>query len=222
MPLDPARTALLAIDVQNDFCPAYRHGGTDVPAGALAVPDGHAVVPPLNALAVAFAERGAPVVATQDWHPAGHFSFASSHPEGSGPKPEGVLWPDHCVRGTPGAEFHAGFDLRPVNLILRKGFRPRLDSYSAFFENDRSTPTGLEGWLRRLGIDTVAIGGLATDYCVFYSVTDALRLGFSVLVIEDAVRGVGFPEGSVPRATKAMADAGAGFLPSADLLREFR
>jgi len=201
------KTLLLAIDVQNDFCPG----------GSLAVPDGDAVVAPINALAAAVAGRGGRVVATQDWHPRGHVSFASSHRPGGGP-PGVDLWPDHCVQGGPGADFHPGLDPGPVSLVVRKGFRLGLDSYSAFFENDRLTPTGLEGWIRGLGIDTVVVAGLATDYCVFHSAMDSLRLGFATIVAEDAVRGVGMPEGSVERAVAAMRDAGAVFSDSRGLL----
>jgi nicotinamidase/pyrazinamidase len=219
MRFDSTKTALLAIDVQNDFCPG----------GALAVRDGGAVAAPLNALAAALAAAGGRVAATQDWHPAGHASFASAHP---GKQPGDTvdlgetrgqaLWPDHCVQGTWGAAFHEGLDLRPAHVIVRKGFRPGLDSYSAFFENDRKTPTGLEGWLRGLGIGTVIIGGLATDYCVCYSAMDAKRRGFDVMVVEDAVRGVDYPSGSVERAIAEMRAAGIVFAASADLLEGLR
>ena len=209
-----AKTLLLAIDVQNDFCPE----------GALAVKDGDKVIAPLNALAAAFAKCGGRVAATQDWHPKGHFSFASTHPD---KKPgdrlaDQTLWPDHCVQGGRGADFHATFDLAPVNLIVRKGFRPKLDSYSAFFENDRKTPTGLEGWIRGLGIDTVIIGGLATDYCVFYSAMDAQRLGLTTIIAEDAVCGVGYPIDSVEKAVSEMRAAGVIFSDSEKLLGELR
>jgi nicotinamidase/pyrazinamidase len=233
------KTLLLEIDVQNDFCPAYAAlSGEKYPAGALAVDRGDEVIGPLNRLAAAFAGSGGRAAATQDWHPARHVSFASAHP-GKKPgdlidlppvvPPEGaaesaglqgqVLWPDHCVQGSRGAEFHERLDLKPVSLIVRKGFRPGLDSYSAFFENDRETPTGLEGWLRGLGIDTVVMGGLATDYCVFYSALDARRLGLSVIVLEDAVRGVGFPEGSVEKALEEMKKQGISLRRSEELLR---
>ena len=159
--------ALIVIDVQNDFCPG----------GALAVPEGDAVVPVINAMMDQFES----VILTQDWHPAGHSSFASSHP-GKAPYEltemfygAQVLWPDHCVQGSAGAAFHA--DLRTdADLILRKGFRPAIDSYSAFFENDRRTPTGLEGYLRSRGITDLTLVGLATDFCVHYSAVDAARL----------------------------------------------
>lgn len=173
---------LIVVDVQNDFCPG----------GALAVPRGDEVVPVVNRLARQFAH----VVMTQDWHTPGHLSFASAHP-GKQPfetteLPYGtqVLWPDHCVQGTPGAAFHAGLDLPQVELILRKGFRRTVDSYSAFFENDRATPTGLGGYLRERGLRRLFFAGLATDFCVRYSVEDARRLGFETFVVDDACRGI--------------------------------
>jgi len=216
MKFNISKTLLLEIDVQNDFCP---------PDGALAVQDGDKVAEPLNALAAAVAGAGGRVAATQDWHPEGHSSFASAYPgKKSGDiieladVPSQVLWPDHCVQGTRGAEFHNGLDLAPVSLIVRKGFRKGLDSYSAFFENDKTTPTGLEGWIRFLGIETVIIGGLATDYCVFYSVMDSVRLGFNTIVVSDAVRGVGFPAGSVEKAVAEMKAAGVVFAESAEII----
>jgi nicotinamidase/pyrazinamidase len=227
---DISTSVLLEIDVQNDFCPAYASlSGEKYPAGALAVAGGDEVVAPLNALAAEIVRAGGRVAATQDWHPGGHVSFASAHP---GKKPgdaldlPGVknqaLWPDHCVQGAWGAQFHEKLDLKPVTLIIRKGFRPGLDSYSAFFENDRKTPTGLEGWLRGLGITTVILGGLATDYCVFYSAADARRLGFTTVVLTDAVRGVGYPEGSVEKALDEMKKQGIVRCLSGDILRELR
>jgi nicotinamidase/pyrazinamidase len=189
----------------------------------LAVPAGNAVVKPLNALAAAVSAAGGFVAATQDWHPAGHVSFASSH---AGKKTGDVitvageaqgLWPDHCVQGGWGADFHAGLDLKPVHLVVRKGFRAGLDSYSAFFENDRKTATGLEGWIKGLGIDTVIIGGLATDYCVFFSAMDSKKLGFDTIIVEDAVRGVGLPSGSVEKAVAQMRAAGIVFTASGEL-----
>jgi nicotinamidase/pyrazinamidase len=219
------RTALIEIDVQNDFCPGYGlSSGEELPPGALAVDRGHEVIPPLNALARALSGAGGRVIATADWHPRGHVSFASSHPgkrPGDTAELSGeaqVLWPDHCVQGTRGAAFHEGLDLRPLSLILRKGFRRSLDSYSAFFENDRRSPTGLEAYLRSLGVDTVLLGGLATDYCVLYSALDALRLGFTTVVLEDAVRGVGLPAGSVEAALERMKAAGALLVPSAGIV----
>jgi nicotinamidase/pyrazinamidase len=193
------KTLLLEIDVQNDFCPKD---------GALAVRNGGEVIAPLNALAAAIAAKGGRVAATQDWHPAGHCSFST--------------WPEHCVQGSRGAALHDRLDLRPVSLIVRKGFRKDLDSYSAFFENDRTTPTGIEGWIRFLGIETVIIGGLATDYCVFYSAMDCKRLGFAAVVVSDAIRGVDIPAGSAEKAIAEMKAAGIAFAGSADLLKELR
>jgi nicotinamidase/pyrazinamidase len=174
---------LLVIDVQRDFCPG----------GALAIPDGDAVVPVINRLSRAFQH----VVLTQDWHTPGHHSFASSH---AGASPfqtmpadygEQTLWPDHCVQGTPGAEFHPGLAAANVELILRKGFRPQIDSYSSFLENDKRTPTGLAGYLRERGITRIFLAGLAYDYCVRYSAVDAVRAGFESFVVEDACRAIG-------------------------------
>src|SRR5712671_6980943 len=190
---------LLIIDVQNDFCPG----------GALAVADGDAVVPVINRLA----ERFAHIALTQDWHPPSHSSFATSHP-GSAPfetisMPYGqqTLWPDHCVQGTPGAAFHPQLATERAELVIRKGFRPEIDSYSAFYENDRRTPTGLAGYLREREFRRVFLVGLATDYCVHYSAIDARRAGFDVVVIEDACRAIDL-EGSLARAFSEMNEAG--------------
>ena len=190
---------LLVIDVQNDFCAG----------GALAVPNGDAVVPVINRLA----ERFKHIALTQDWHPSGHSSFATSHP-GRGafevirmPYGEQTLWPDHCIQGTPGAEFHPQLGTQRAELIIRKGFRPEIDSYSAFFENDRSTPTGLAGYLRERGFRRVFLTGLATDFCVYYSAADARRLGFDIVLIEAACRGIDL-NGSLDAAWAGMADAG--------------
>jgi nicotinamidase/pyrazinamidase len=192
--------------VQNDFCPG----------GALSVQNGDEVIAPLNALSVAVVAAGGRVAATQDWHPAGHSSFASSHPN---EKPDG-FWPDHCVQGTKGAAFHDALELKPVSVIIRKGFRPGLDSYSAFFENDRCTATGLEGCIKQQNIETVIIGGLATDYCVFYSAMDCRRLGFNTIVVSDAVRGVDHPQGSTEKAIAEMKANGIIFADSAQLLQD--
>jgi nicotinamidase/pyrazinamidase len=228
MPLIINKTLLLEVDVQNDFCPAYTSAlGEKSPDGAMAVWDGGGVVAPLNDLAVALAAAGGWVVATQDWHPSGHISFASSHPD----KKQGdvvdlsttigqILWADHCVQGRWGAAFHTDLDLRPINLIIRKGFRKNLDSYSAFHENDRKTSTGLGGWIRGLGIKTVIIGGLATDYCVFYSAMDSKAMGFDTIVVKDAVREVGYPPGFLGRAMKEMENTGIIFSESKELLEE--
>jgi nicotinamidase/pyrazinamidase len=217
--MDIGKTLLLVIDVQNDFCPG----------GALAVNDGDAVIGPLNKLADAVSYREGRVAATQDWHPADHVSFASAHKN----KNAGdiidtalvqgqMLWPDHCVRGTNGADFHKDLNSATFSLIVRKGYRMNLDSYSAFFENDRRTPTGLEGWMKTLGITTVIIGGLATDYCVFYSAADCKKLGFNTIIASDAVRGVGIPEGSVENAVTAMKALGIDFFTSTQLLEDIR
>jgi nicotinamidase/pyrazinamidase len=194
-----ADDVLLVIDVQNDFCPG----------GALAVTDGDAVVPVINALAQRFAH----VVLTQDWHPAGHSSFATSHP-GAGPfqtitMPYGpqTLWPDHCVQGTAGAAFHPQLLTDRAELIIRKGFRREIDSYSAFYENDRRTPTGLAGYLRERGVTRIFLVGLATDYCVHYSAVDARRLGFEALVIESGCRAIDLA-GSLAAAWANMEEAG--------------
>ncbi len=198
-------SALIVIDVQNDFCPG----------GALAVADGDAVVAPINRLMQHFPVR----VLTQDWHAADHRSFASSHadaaPFTTTEMPYGVqvLWPDHCVQGTRGAEFHPDLDTTRADLILRKGFRPLVDSYSAFFENDRTTPTGLAGYLRERGVGAVWLAGLATDFCVHYSALDAVRLGFAVTLVEDACREIDL-DGSHAAALAAMDSAGVAIARS--------
>ena len=193
------RDLLLVVDVQNDFCPG----------GALAVPDGDEIVPVVTRLARHFAH----VVMTQDWHPPGHRSFASAHP-GKAPFDTveveygaQTLWPDHCVQGTSGAAFHNGLDLPQAELIVRKGYRPGIDSYSAFRENDRKTPTGLAGYLRERGFERVTLCGLALDYCVFFSAVDAREAGFEVAVLLDACRGIDL-DGSQARALAAMREAG--------------
>lgn len=190
---------LLVTDVQNDFCPG----------GALAVAGGDAVVPVVNRLA----ERFGHVVLTQDWHPPHHSSFASSHP-GSAPfetvsMPYGqqILWPDHCVQGTPGAAFHPQLKTERAELVIRKGFHPEIDSYSAFYENDRRTPTGLAGYLRERGLRRIFLTGLATDFCVYYSAVDARRLGFDTVVIEAGCRAIDLA-GSLDSAWTEMAAAG--------------
>ena len=190
---------LLVIDVQNDFCSG----------GALAVADGDAVVPFINRLA----ERFGHVALTQDWHPAGHSSFVTSHP-GSSPfqtinMPYGqqTLWPDHCIQGTPGSAFHPQLQTQRAQLVVRKGFRSAIDSYSAFFENDRRTPTGLAGYLRDRGLKRVFLVGLATDFCVYYSAVDARRLGFDAVLIEAGCRAIDLA-GSLDAAWGGMAQAG--------------
>ncbi len=199
----PANEALIVIDVQNDFCPG----------GALAVPGGDEIIPEINAMMADFPA----VILTQDWHPAHHSSFASSHP-GKAPfetveMPYGtqVLWPDHCVQGSQGAAFHADLNADRADMIIRKGFRKQIDSYSAFFENDRTTPTGLEGYLRSRGIERLSLVGLATDFCVNYSALDGARLGFQVAVIESACRAIDL-DGSLQAARAAMQEAGVALL----------
>ncbi|MGH6945856.1 MAG: bifunctional nicotinamidase/pyrazinamidase [Kiloniellales bacterium] len=193
---------LLAVDLQNDFCSG----------GALAVPNGEAVVPLINRIVPRFAN----LALTQDWHPPGHRSFASSHP---GRRPfetamlpygEQTLWPDHCVMGTSGAAFHEDFDSSRAQLIVRKGFRPEIDSYSALFENDRKTPTGLIGYLRERSIQRIFLCGLATDFCVLYSALDARREGFEVVLLESACRAIDLA-GSLAAARAAMQKAGVIF-----------
>lgn len=195
----PETTAFLIVDVQNDFCPG----------GALAVADGDGVVPVINRLAPLFRT----VVLTQDWHPPGHASFASSQ-HGAAPfsmteMPYGpqVLWPDHCVQGTPGAAFHPDLDTTPARMVVRKGIHPGIDSYSAFFENDHTTPTGLAGYLSECGVTHVVMGGLATDFCVRWSAVDARKAGLSVTVVEDACRAIDL-NGSLEEARTEMTAAG--------------
>jgi nicotinamidase/pyrazinamidase len=191
--------ALIVIDVQNDFCPG----------GLLAVADGDAVIPRINGLMGDFGVR----VLTQDWHPADHMSFAANHPGAAAfsmvemPYGPQVLWPTHCVQGTAGAAFHSGLATDPADLIIRKGFRAAIDSYSAFFENDHKTPTGLEGYLRARGVTAVTLVGLATDFCVAYSALDAARLGFGVTVLEGACRAIDL-NGSLAEAQGLMQAAG--------------
>ena len=191
--------ALIVIDVQNDFCPG----------GALAVPEGDAIIAGINRM---MKQAGA-VILTQDWHPAGHSSFASSHPDQApysvikmayGPQ---VLWPDHCIQGSNGAAFHPDLDQSCADLIIRKGYNPAIDSYSAFFENDHITPTGLEGYLRSRDITRLTIVGLALDFCVHFSAVDAARLGFDVTVRQDLCRAIDL-DGSLDDALTAMRSAG--------------
>ena len=203
-----AHDVLLVIDVQNDFCPG----------GALAVPRGDEMITPIHRVALRFEH----IILTQDWHPANHASFASSH---TGKKPfESIelgygtqtLWPPHCVQGSPGAEFHPALQLPQAELILRKGFRPQIDSYSAFFENDRATPTGLAGYLRERNLTRVFCAGLAYDYCVGYSALDARRLGLPAFVLRDACRAIDL-HGSVAAIEAEFAKARVAILETAEL-----
>lgn len=203
---------LLVVDVQVDF----------LPGGALPVPDGDAVVRPINAIQGRFRH----IALTQDWHPPGHVSFATRHP-GRAPYEtvrlahgDQTLWPDHCVRGTPGAAFAPGLDTNHAALIVRKGLDPALDSYSAFLEADRTTRTGLAGALAERGIRRVVLCGLATDFCVMWSALDAREAGFAVLVVQDAVAGIDVPSlagGSLAAAWERMEAAGIGRVTVADL-----
>ena len=197
------KTALLVIDVQNDFCPE----------GALEVAGGNEIVPYINKEMVKYDC----VVLTQDWHPKGHSSFATSH-EGKNPlelikMPYGdqVLWPDHCIQGSKGAEFHPDLNIEQANAIIRKGSNPFIDSYSAFFENDRKTSTGLDGYLKSLEIEKISLVGLATDFCVNYSAQDAANLGYKVSVLEKMCRAIDL-NGSLAAAKSEMQDCGVEFI----------
>ena len=197
------KTALLVIDVQNDFCPA----------GALEVAGGNEIIPYINEEMVKYDC----VVLTQDWHPKGHSSFATSH-EGKNPlelikMPYGdqVLWPDHCIQGSKGAEFHPDLNIEQANAIIRKGSNPFIDSYSAFFENDRKTSTGLDGYLKSLEIEKISLVGLATDFCVNYSAQDAANLGYKVSVLEKMCRAIDL-NGSLAAAKSEMQDCGVEFI----------
>lgn len=207
MPIS-SRAALLVIDVQNDF----------IPGGQLPVPEGDHIVPLINRLARQFKQ----VVIAQDWHPAGHASFASSHPGHQPydvielPYGEQTLWPEHCVQATPGAELHPELDLPHAQLIIRKGCNPDIDSYSAFLEADRRTTTGLSGYLKERGIDTVYMVGLALDFCVMYSALDARAAGFNAFVVRDACRAIDM-NGSLAAAIDRMQGAGVGLIHSTEL-----
>jgi nicotinamidase/pyrazinamidase len=195
--------ALVLIDIQNDFCPG----------GALAVPDGDAVVPVANRLMAGFEH----VLLTQDWHPAGHHSFASSHPGKAPfdtvtmPYGEQTLWPDHCVLGSSGAAFHEDLNTTRAQLVIRKGYRAEIDSYSALFENDQTTPTGMHGYLQERGLRKLMLAGLAYDFCVLYSALDARRLGYDVTVVTGGCRAIDLG-GSADAATKTMQDAGVSLV----------
>lgn len=194
---------LVLIDIQNDFCTG----------GALAVPGGETIVPLVNRLARHFHAAGAGVVQAQDWHPPGHSSFASAHPGKSPfqtirmPYGDQTLWPDHCLQNTPGAAFHPGLDLPMVAMVIRKGFRPGIDSYSAFFENDRHTPTGFAGYCRERGFNRLFFAGLALDYCVAFSAEDAAEAGFTSIIIEDGCRAIDL-DGSLTAARTRLSAAG--------------
>ena len=199
-----ANEALIVIDVQNDFCPG----------GALAVAGGDGIISRINGLMDEFQT----VVLTQDWHPADHMSFAANHPAAEpfsltempyGPQ---VLWPTHCVIGTEGAAFHRDLRSDPAQMVIRKGFRPQIDSYSAFFENDRKTATGLDGYLRNRGVTSVTLVGLALDYCVAYSALDAAKLGFATTVLSGACRAIDL-NGSLAEAQRQMQAAGVEVAP---------
>jgi nicotinamidase/pyrazinamidase len=201
--------ALLIVDLQNDFCEG----------GALEVPDGSTIVPTINKLIESFDA----VIQTQDWHPAGHASFASSH---NGKDPYDtvemdygtqVLWPDHCVQGSEGAEFHPDLNTTKTQVIIRKGFRPEIDSYSAFYENDQETKTGLTGYLKTRGISDLYAVGLATDFCVKWSVLDGLKEGFKLQIVKDAVKGIDI-DGSVDEAWNEMRAEGVNVIESDSLL----
>lgn len=203
-----AQDVLIVTDVQNDFCPG----------GALAVPGGDVVIEVIQQVAPRFEY----IVLTQDWHPVGHSSFASAH---AGRQPfeqielsygAQTLWPDHCIQGSKGAEFHPALHLPRAELILRKGFRPQIDSYSAFFENDRITPTGLAGYLEERNLTRVFLAGLAYDYCVGYSALDARRVGLQAVVIRDACRAIDL-EGSVAKIESQFANAGVMLIESAEI-----
>ena len=203
-----SQDVLLVIDVQNDFCPG----------GALAVAGGDEVIPVIHRVAPRFEH----IILTQDWHPPGHHSFACTHAGKSAFEQvrlsygEQTLWPDHCVQGTRGADFHPNLNLPQAELILRKGFRPEIDSYSAFFENDRRTPTGLNAYLRERGIGRVFLVGLAYDYCVGYSALDARRLGFAANIIRDACRAIDL-NGSVAAVASEFAAAGVRVAKSGEI-----
>ncbi|BDA84118.1 bifunctional pyrazinamidase/nicotinamidase [Aureimonas sp. SA4125] len=193
-----ARDALVVVDLQNDFCPG----------GALAVADGQAVVPLVNRIGQAFEN----VVLTQDWHPPGHISFASTHGRAPFETVElaygtQVLWPDHCLQGSEGAAFHPGVDLRGAQTIVRKGFRHSVDSYSGFVEADRTSPTGLAGYLRERGVERIFVAGLALDFCVAWTAVDGRNKGFEVVLVEDACRAIDVA-GSLERAIADMEAAG--------------
>ncbi len=202
-------SAFLVIDVQNDFCPG----------GALAVPEGGRIVDGINQLLPRFSAK----VFTQDWHPDTHASFASNHKDKAIyetitlPYGEQVLWPDHCIQGTWGAEFHKDLDLNQANLLIRKGFRKDIDSYSAFFENDQKTPTGLAGYLSTRNITHIVCAGLATDFCVYFSAIDAKQIGYHVTVLTDISKAIDL-DGSLDNAISDMQSKGIVLSTTAEFL----
>ena len=212
----PEGSALLIIDVQKDFCPG----------GSLEVRGGEDIIPVINALSPRFAA----VAATRDWHPEGHVSFASAHPNAEpfstadydyhGSRITQSVWPDHCIAGSDGADFHQNLNIEPIDCILHKGTSPGLDSYSAFYENDRKTPTGLAGYLHSLSVRTLYLTGLAEDVCVYYSALDGVKEGFNVLLVTDATKGIDYPPGSLEERREHMVSAGIFFTESRNLLVE--
>ena len=204
------KNALLIIDVQNDFCPD----------GALAVNAGNEIISLLNSIVHQFDL----VVATQDWHPAGHISFASTHKRKTGDKIlvngiEQELWPDHCIQGSHGAALHSALNTDPINMIIRKGLNRHIDSYSGFFENDRKTKTGLMGYLKEMEAGNLYIGGLALDYCVYFSACDAKKMGFNTFVIEDAARGVNIPVNNISYKKNDMKKKGIKIIKHENILQ---
>lgn len=205
--------ALLVVDMQNDF----------MPGGALPVAEGDSIIAGINTLAASFFSAGLTVVLTQDWHCRGHSSFASAHPNAkpfdhfSAPGIGPVLWPDHCVQGTRGADFHEKLDTANAHAVIRKGYRARIDSYSAFLENDHRTETGLDGYLRTRGVGRLFACGLALDYCVFYSALDGVEKGYEVFCIADLTKPVGSPPDSVSQALAAMAQKRVRFVKAANV-----
>ena len=205
--------ALVIVDIQNDF----------MPYGALAVKDGDKIIDPINSFAEKFHHSGNIIVMTQDWHPPGHLSFASSHnmrpydpyeSEGVGP----ILWPDHCVQDTYGAKFHSDIEAKYANAIIRKGYHPTVDSYSTFIENDGKTHTGLSGYLKALGKKRVFLCGLALDYCVYYSAKDGRNLGFEIVVPIDLSKAINSPPGHLSNALDTMVKMGVKFIRSKDIV----
>lgn len=207
------KDALIIVDLQNDF----------IPSGALAVNHGNEIIEPINSLAEKFHDRGNIIVMTQDWHPPGHLSFASSHDkkpfepyesEGIGP----VLWPDHCVQGSRGAEFHPDVETRFAKAIIRKGYNPKVDSYSVFIENDMKTYTGASGYLKTLGRTRIFICGLALDYCVYYSAKDGRDLGFEIVIPIDLSKAIDSPQDHLSNALDLMVKKGARFVKSENIV----